>query len=400
MRVRRVVVEMVRLAALTGLFGVPLCAQDIVGNWQGTIKNPAAERRVVLQIASEADGGWKATLYRIDQGTEGFAASSVTLEGSTLKFTIDRNRQSFEGKVKANGTVIKGTWTDWLLASTETRTFPLELKRATKDTVWPTDPTGHTVQFIVVDNNVKLEVLDWGGSGRPVVLLTGQGNSAHVFDKFAPKLTSAYHVYGITRRGYGASSTPELTKENYAADRLGDDVLAVIDSLKLNQPVLVGHSLGGEELSSMGSRHSEKIAGLIYLDAGYSYAFYDRLAPRNLLESKKETGAVAARRPSQSFGRLPTPEPPTAAAHAQTTFPTVQEAIHAGMQKYTDIPVPILAIFAGSALWLQAKAFETGLPSARVVRLPDATHYVFQSNEADVLHEMNAFIDSLPSRPQ
>jgi alpha-beta hydrolase superfamily lysophospholipase len=44
----------------------------------------------------------------------------------------------------------------------------------------------------------------------------------------------------------------------------------------------------------------------------------------------------------------------------------------------------------------QAKAFETGLPSARVVRLPHANHDVFQSNEADVLREMNAFIASLP----
>jgi pimeloyl-ACP methyl ester carboxylesterase len=35
----------------------------------------------------------------------------------------------------------------------------------------------------------------------------------------------------------------------------------------------VGHSLGGEDLSSVGSRHSERVAGLVYLDAGYQYAF-------------------------------------------------------------------------------------------------------------------------------
>src|SRR5271154_6470736 len=70
------------------------------------------------------------------------------------------------------------------------------------------DPSSHTVQFLTVDDNVKLEVLDWGGSGRPLVLLAGLGNTAHVFDDFAPKLTSEYHVYGITRRGFGASSAP------------------------------------------------------------------------------------------------------------------------------------------------------------------------------------------------
>ena len=49
----------------------------------------------------------------------------------------------------------------------------------------------------------------------------------------------------------------------------------VLDQLRVNRPVLVGHSVGGEELSSIGSRHPEKVAGLVYLDAAYGYAYYD-----------------------------------------------------------------------------------------------------------------------------
>ena len=97
--------------------------------------------------------------------------------------------------------------------------------QAPEDPPWQ-DPSPHTVQFVTVEENVRLEVLDWGGSGRPLVLLAGQGNTAHVFDDFAPKLTPQYHVYGITRRGYGESSAPD---SGYSADRLGDDVLAVLD---------------------------------------------------------------------------------------------------------------------------------------------------------------------------
>ena len=66
------------------------------------------------------------------------------------------------------------------------------------------DPSSHRVQFVTVDDNVRLEVLDWGGTGRPLVLLAALGNTAHVYDDFAPKLTANYHVYGITRRGFGA----------------------------------------------------------------------------------------------------------------------------------------------------------------------------------------------------
>jgi non-heme chloroperoxidase len=80
------------------------------------------------------------------------------------------------------------------------------------------DESPHTVHFVTVDGNVKLEVLDWSGSGRPLMLLAGLGDTAHVFDDFAPKLANTYHVYGITRRGFGASSVPD---SGYSADRLG-----------------------------------------------------------------------------------------------------------------------------------------------------------------------------------
>jgi pimeloyl-ACP methyl ester carboxylesterase len=101
----------------------------------------------------------------------------------------------------------------------------------------------------------------------------------------------------------------------------------------------------------------------------------------------------------------------------------VEAAIMAGVQKYTVIPAKILAIFASPhkapqlppnaparivqsvaamTAWdaatteAQVKAFESGLPSAKVVRLPGADHAVFASNEADVLREMSSFLAVLP----
>jgi hypothetical protein len=174
---------------------------------------------------------------------------------------------------------ITGDWQEALRVGAGPRLIPgtslrTRLQRATKETVWQRDSLARFKStFVTVDKNVKLEVVDWGGSGRPLVLLAGLGNNAHVFDQFAPRLAATYHVYGITRRGFGASSAPAPANGNYSADRLGDDVLAVVDSLKLNRPVLVGHSIAGEELSSIGSRCPDKVAGLIYLDAAYSYAY-------------------------------------------------------------------------------------------------------------------------------
>ena len=84
-------------------------------------------------------------------------------------------------------------------------TFAQRTAQSSQKKAWE-DRSKHTVRFVTVAPNVQLEVLDWGGSGQPVVLLTGYGNSAHVFDEFAEKLSETNHVYGITRRGFGMSS--------------------------------------------------------------------------------------------------------------------------------------------------------------------------------------------------
>src|ERR1700743_2153924 len=85
------------------------------------------------------------------------------------------------------------------------------------------DPSPHKQQLVQVADNVRLEVLDWGGTGRPLVLLAGGGDTAHGFDDFAPKLTPGYHVYAITRRGFGASSS---TTPDNDSRHLADDVVA------------------------------------------------------------------------------------------------------------------------------------------------------------------------------
>jgi non-heme chloroperoxidase len=263
-----------------------------------------------------------------------------------------------------------------------------------------------------------------------MVFLSGLPGTAHGFDLFAPKFTKSYHVYGITRRGFGASSSPAFARENYGADRLGDDVLAVIDSLGLDRPVLVGHSFAGEELSSIGSRHPDKVAALIYLDAGYSYAFYDRSSGilafdrRDLIEQLERlrparmTAADARAlvralrdttlpRFEKDLGEIEKQIDALPANYAPDTVPSATRAIVDGEEEYTSIPVPLLAIYAvprkppsppgvDSAIAAQATAFERANPTAHVVRIANASHWVVGSNEADVLREMNAFLATLP----
>lgn len=306
------------------------------------------------------------------------------------------------------------------------------------------------LEFIEVEPGVKLEVLDWGGTGRPVVLVEGLGSTAHTFESFAADLTKSFHVYAITRRGYGASSAPIPAVNNYSAERLGDDVIAVLDSLQLNSPILIGHSFGGEELSSIGSRRPERVAGLVYLDAGYRYALsgtglgdfqIDLLTMRERLavalggitaqEKKEAIDALLTEWPdfekelkiaSAALTNASTMTPEAVAkvkAYRETQEGRSEGAMMMGEHRFESINCPILAIYAsphalpntitGEAriaaekrdtdfVESMAKRFRA-LPNAKVVLLPHATHSVYNSNRGDVIREIRAFAAALNSQP-
>ncbi len=416
-------------AILGVVLGTSLYAQDLTGHWQGTLQTGNQSLRLIVKFTRD-DGGWTGTMYSIDQGSDwgaGAAITSIMRQGAEVRFVVASTRGTYEGTLTSDGSSIDGTWT-------QRQPLPLVLRRTTPDTAWK-DPTTHAIQFVSVDKNVRLEVLDFGGSGAPLVFLAGMGNTAHVFDRFAPKFTATHHAYAITRRGFGDSSTPT---DGYGADRLADDVLAVLDTLKLARPVLAGHSIAGQELSSIATRHPERVSGLVYLDAGYPYAFFNAERGDVVLDSidlrrKLDllvNGPVDSRPTiKELLADLPRFErnlearekdldatPPALLAQPPGPPAMVPRAIMAGAQKYTNLgSVPILAIYAlphdlGPILesdraareardmemtGAQAAAFEKGVPSARVVRLSHANHYVFRSNEADVLREMTEFLASL-----
>ena len=124
-----------------------------------------------------------------------------------------------------------------------------------------------TVRYVGIDSVSRLEVIDWGGSGVPVIFLAGLGHTAHVFDEFAPALTDAYHVLGITRRGFGASSQPDT---GYSVPMLAEDIRIVIDSLRLGPAVLIGHSLGGDEMTLVARKYPQTVRALVYIEAAYN----------------------------------------------------------------------------------------------------------------------------------
>ena len=132
--------------------------------------------------------------------------------------------------------------------------------------LWAQSHQSSTIRFIELEPGVKLELVDWGGQGQPLLFLAGLGNTAHVFDNFAHHFTKEFRVYGLTRRGYGASSQP---KYGYDIPSLVKDIKGVLDTLKIEKVSLIGHSIAGDEMTEFAAQFPHRVHKLIYLDAAY-----------------------------------------------------------------------------------------------------------------------------------
>lgn len=303
--------------------------------------------------------------------------------------------------------------------------------------------------FVNVGDGVKVEVVDWGGNGHALILLAGSGNSAHVYEDFAPKLADSCHVYGITRRGYGLSSKPE---RGYSVPELAEDVWRVIQSLHLVKPVIVGHSMAGSEVSFLGQKHSSDLGALIYLDGNadpmdypWSNAEYralitkhaDAAAPPPPKRTAADNASVEAYQAYQKrLGVFPFPGAeirsvyeinPDGSVGKYRTPSYVSKEIDSGSirKDYAGITIPVLALFAVpqpiAEQWKDKPPkseqdrrdsqrvyeiemdfihrWESNLkhadPLSQIIELPGAHHYMFQNEEADVLRHIKAFLRGL-----
>jgi non-heme chloroperoxidase len=323
----------------------------------------------------------------------------------------------------------------------DTRTCPVPSSEGEhfQQTLWR-DSAKHEATSITVTQGVQLEVLDFGGQGSPIVLLAGLGATAHSYDELAPMLARNHRVVAITRRGSGYSSRPDFGLDT---PRLARDVLQVMDALKLSRALLVGHSIAGEELTWLGGHHPERFNGLVYLDAAYDRSGNAVMKSRQSILSRslppeppippgamRDYQAMSALLTERGHVRLPEGElismwnvnKPFLAGMPSLDSRT-QQAIVAAIEApdYAAIKVPALAIYAipdpRKALppWYDAndtelkatleelgrlnddtrrkniELFRRGVSQGEVLELPNATHYLIQSNQQEVVDAVETF---------
>ena len=302
------------------------------------------------------------------------------------------------------------------------------------------DTSPHKSDFVHV-NGIKLHYLDWGGEGETLLFLTGMGCSAHLFDRIAPRFTDQFRVLALTRRGQGESDYPET---GYEADTLIDDILDFLDTLRIDKVILAGHSMAGLELSHFAVTYPERVIKLIYLDAAFDWREFKVLVENNPLkdieppEMKQEYSSVEDYiafvkriRPdlaqiwneswdqSTLYDLEKNAEGRFVEKDTKAIGQAMLDTLFAYEPEHRQIKIPVLSFFSKNDdlpfpdylteeqkrkglehHWQvrmplrekNIKKFQSNVPHAKVIEIPDGHHYCFMAQEEFVYEEMRKFL--------
>lgn len=292
------------------------------------------------------------------------------------------------------------------------------------------DQSNHKVSFMTTEPGVELEVLDWGGTGEYLVLLTGLGDNAHVFDNFAYQFTDLFHVIGITRRGFGKSSKPENGYDEATRVR---DYMSILDQLNIPKASFAGHSIAGGELCLIGSKYKDRVNKLVFLDGldygeqkfmkqppGPDYSDEEISSLDKFMATlvrfngyRAPNAAVCNLYSIDSEGKITgTISPPEVteklvAANVIYDFSLITAPVLGIFEAYTiNMHLPFYnylskekqaefdSAFAIIYEWRERRLgnFRTQIKNCSVIELPNCYHYVFITKESFVAREMRSFL--------
>ncbi len=102
------------------------------------------------------------------------------------------------------------------------------------------------------------------GSGPPILLIHGLGGNFTHFEHVAPLLARTHRVIGVDMPGCGDSAKPRI---KYSLDLFADSVVHVLDELRIEHAVVVGHSLGGAVGSRAMLRFPKRVRALVLINS-------------------------------------------------------------------------------------------------------------------------------------
>lgn len=269
------------LTILTSLISLTFFGQEITGQWNGILKVPGAQLRLVFNIEKTANG-ISATMDSPDQGAKGIPVSTSGFENSVLKIGISQAQIEYEGTLGKDN-IIVGNFKQ------AGQSFPLNLskEKAEKEIPIrpqePKKPYSYYSEDIIFENKKAgitlagtLTLPKQDGAFPAVILISGSGPQNRDEELMGHKPFLVLSDY-LTKNGIavlryddrGVAASKGDFKTATSLD-FATDVEAGIAYLKSRKEInkskigLIGHSEGGI-IAPMVATQSKDVAFIVLL---------------------------------------------------------------------------------------------------------------------------------------
>jgi N-formylmaleamate deformylase len=258
----------------------------------------------------------------------------------------------------------------------------------------------------VRSGDLRLHVLDYGGTGAPLVVLPGITSPAITMDFVVRELTDLVRPVVVDVRGRGLSdSGPSYTLDDYA-----DDTSAVIAGLGLDRPLLLGHSMGAR-IAAVTAARGVPLRGTVLVDppmSGPGRGPYPTTLEAFLGQLAQARRGTDADEVARSWPRWPRQEQALRARWLASCDAEAISATHHGFESedfftaWPSVPAPTVLVYgAESPVVTAGGAAEAAArnPAARLVPVPGAGHMVFWDEPAPALAALRDALAGLAGAP-
>jgi len=245
----------------------------------------------------------------------------------------------------------------------------------------PSLPKGTAARHVEI-NGARLWYAEWG-SGRkigagsaspPVLLLHGGFGNSNYFGKLIPVLTAqGFRVVALDSPGHGRSTRPDGALTYHM---MAEDVIGLLDRLKISKVDLVGWSDGGIIGLDLALNHPERLAGVFAFGANA-----DVSGVNEDVEKTPAFGAYLKRVPDEYRALSPTPDGFEAFSAAVNKMWETLPAYTADQLRSIQVPVTIADGEYDEAIKQSHDRYMAStIPEARLVILPNVSHFAMLQN--------------------
>lgn len=252
------------------------------------------------------------------------------------------------------------------------------------------------------NGDLRLHVLDYEGTGTPVLILPGITSPAVTMDFVARELSDLCRPLLLDIRGRGMSdSGTSWTLDDYASD-----VLAVLSELDLGaEPVLVGHSMGARIAAVAATRRP--LRGTVLVDpplSGPGRGPYPTSLEAFLGQLAEAVRGTDADEVARAWPRWPRAEQELRARWLSSCDEAAIRATHAGFESedffdaWPSVPAPSTVLYGADSPVVTADGaaeIASANPRGELVAIPDAGHMVFWDNPAEALRLLRGALEPL-----